>query len=243
MRPAGRRPRSQSRAATAASTRSRLRDQAHRTPAEIAETDVERLREVGLDDLEILDLNNIVAYYNYINRVANGLGLRTRSRARRTPWRRCPRVRGERRPERASGSSRTPTSAGPSSWRAAAEQLGIDDLWLGDEGPARDPFALLAAAPRSRTRLRLGVAVTNPYLRHPAITAVAAMTVHELSGGRRCLGVGPGGGIALGPLGMRARPRSPAPATPCGSSRAVATGTRPTATRRRRTRSPGPTSR
>jgi hypothetical protein len=30
-----------------------------------------------LDDLAILDLNNIVAYYNYINRVANGLGLKT----------------------------------------------------------------------------------------------------------------------------------------------------------------------
>jgi uncharacterized peroxidase-related enzyme len=46
-------------------------------PAEVSEADVERLRAVGLGDLEILDLNNIVAYYNYINRVANGLGLRT----------------------------------------------------------------------------------------------------------------------------------------------------------------------
>ena len=39
--------------------------------------DVDALREVGLDDLDILDLNNIVAYYCYINRVANGLGLLT----------------------------------------------------------------------------------------------------------------------------------------------------------------------
>jgi uncharacterized peroxidase-related enzyme len=46
-------------------------------PGAIAEQDITRLREAGLDDLEILDLNNIVAYYNYINRVANGLGLRT----------------------------------------------------------------------------------------------------------------------------------------------------------------------
>jgi len=38
--------------------------------------------------------------------------------------------------------------------------------------------------------------VTNPYLRHPAITAVTAMTVHELSRGRAILGIGPGGGIA-----------------------------------------------
>jgi uncharacterized peroxidase-related enzyme len=44
-------------------------------PAGMNEPDVEALREVGLDDLDILDLNNVVAYYNYLNRVSNGLGL------------------------------------------------------------------------------------------------------------------------------------------------------------------------
>lgn len=48
-----------------------------RAPGTIAEGDVERLRSVGFEDIDILDLNNLVAYYNYINRVANGLGLRT----------------------------------------------------------------------------------------------------------------------------------------------------------------------
>jgi uncharacterized peroxidase-related enzyme len=48
-----------------------------RTPGQITAEDIDGLRSVGLDDLEILDLNNIVAYYNYINRVANGLGLHT----------------------------------------------------------------------------------------------------------------------------------------------------------------------
>lgn len=48
-----------------------------RAPGSIAEADVERLRSEGLEDIDILDLNNLVAYYNYINRVANGLGLRT----------------------------------------------------------------------------------------------------------------------------------------------------------------------
>jgi uncharacterized peroxidase-related enzyme len=47
------------------------------TPGEIVEDDIQTLRAGGLSDLDILDLNNIVAYYNYINRVANGLGLRT----------------------------------------------------------------------------------------------------------------------------------------------------------------------
>ena len=82
------------------------------------------------------------------------------------------------------------------------EEAGIGDLWVGDEGPGRDPFALLAAAAMQTTRLRLAVGVTNPYLRHPAITAVAAMTVHELSEGRAVLGLGPGGDVALAPLGI-----------------------------------------
>lgn len=48
-----------------------------RRPGAVEEADLEDLRAVGLDDLDIVDLNNLVAYYNYINRVANGLGLRT----------------------------------------------------------------------------------------------------------------------------------------------------------------------
>ena len=80
-----------------------------------------------------------------------------------------------------------------------AEALGLDEVWLGDEGPARDPFALLAAAACATHRIRLGVGVTNPYLRHPATTAASALTIHELSGGRMLLGIGPGGDLALKP--------------------------------------------
>lgn len=47
------------------------------TPAAMTETDFEALRHHGLGDLEILDLNNLVAYYAYINRVVMGLGLRS----------------------------------------------------------------------------------------------------------------------------------------------------------------------
>lgn len=88
-----------------------------------------------------------------------------------------------------------------------AEELGLDEFWLGDEGPARDPFVLLAAIAAATTRIRIGIAVTNPYLRHPLTTAVEAMTIDELSGGRMMLGVGPGGHVALGPVGVeRSRP-------------------------------------
>jgi uncharacterized peroxidase-related enzyme len=47
------------------------------TPGAIDQADIDALRAQGLDDLDILDLNNMVAYYCYTNRVANGLGLKT----------------------------------------------------------------------------------------------------------------------------------------------------------------------
>jgi len=46
-------------------------------PGDIEAGDIEALRAQGLQDPEILDLNNMVAYYCYTNRVANGLGLKT----------------------------------------------------------------------------------------------------------------------------------------------------------------------
>jgi uncharacterized peroxidase-related enzyme len=44
-------------------------------PRRIEEADVAALRAAGWSDLDILDINNIAAYYSYINRVAAGLGL------------------------------------------------------------------------------------------------------------------------------------------------------------------------
>ena len=46
-------------------------------PTEMSEADLAELRSHGLSDIDILDLNNLSAYYNYINRVVNGLGLRS----------------------------------------------------------------------------------------------------------------------------------------------------------------------
>src|ERR1700689_4781567 len=82
----------------------------------------------------------------------------------------------------------------------AAEELALDEGGIGDEGPGpSDPFAILAAAAVRTSRVTLGVAVTNPYLRHPAVTASAMAAVADLSGGRAILGLGAGGGGALDP--------------------------------------------
>ncbi len=47
------------------------------TPGDMAQADVETLRAQGLDDGEILEANQIVCYFNYVNRCLNGLGVTT----------------------------------------------------------------------------------------------------------------------------------------------------------------------
>ena len=47
------------------------------SPEAVTEDDLHPLRDHGLSDLDVLDLNNMVAYYAYINRVVMGLGLRS----------------------------------------------------------------------------------------------------------------------------------------------------------------------
>lgn len=47
------------------------------SPTTMTEADLVELRRHGLGDLDLVDLNNMVAYYNYINRVVMGLGLRS----------------------------------------------------------------------------------------------------------------------------------------------------------------------
>ena len=46
-----------------------------RTPGDMSEADVARLRTVGFSDRDILDIVEVAAYYAYVNRVADGLGV------------------------------------------------------------------------------------------------------------------------------------------------------------------------
>lgn len=86
----------------------------------------------------------------------------------------------------------------------AAEAAGLDEFWLGDEGPAREPFTVLGAAATVTNTITLATGITNPYVRAPGLAATTALTIHELSGGRMILGVGAGGQLSLDPLELRA---------------------------------------
>lgn len=48
-----------------------------REPGKMEQADVQALRDAGLDDGEILEANQIIGYFNYVNRCLNGLGVTT----------------------------------------------------------------------------------------------------------------------------------------------------------------------
>ena len=46
-----------------------------RTPSAVERADVDALRAVGFEDADVLGLCEVVAYYAYANRIADGLGV------------------------------------------------------------------------------------------------------------------------------------------------------------------------
>jgi uncharacterized peroxidase-related enzyme len=52
-----------------------LADQLTREPASIGPPEIARLRGVGLTDVEIHDAIQVIGYFNYVNRVADAVGI------------------------------------------------------------------------------------------------------------------------------------------------------------------------
>lgn len=46
-----------------------------RTPNQMKQADLQRLRQEGFNDSAILEIVHIIGYFNYINRVADALGV------------------------------------------------------------------------------------------------------------------------------------------------------------------------
>jgi 5,10-methylenetetrahydromethanopterin reductase len=92
----------------------------------------------------------------------------------------------------------------PDRWRdlaQAAEALGYNYLWQADERFFREVYSGLTFAAVHTSRIALGPCVTDPYSRHPALTAMAVATLDELSGGRAVLVLG-AGKSGFGELGI-----------------------------------------
>jgi F420-dependent oxidoreductase-like protein len=75
---------------------------------------------------------------------------------------------------------------------AAAEELGFDSIWTA-EAYGSDGLTPLAWWGSETERLKLGTAITQMSARQPTATAMAAMTLDHLSGGRFILGLGVSG--------------------------------------------------
>ena len=75
---------------------------------------------------------------------------------------------------------------------AEAERLGFDSFWCA-EAYGSDALTPLAWWGSQTTRLRLGTGIVQLSARQPTATAMAAMTLDHLSGGRVILGLGASG--------------------------------------------------
>lgn len=73
-----------------------------------------------------------------------------------------------------------------------AEDLGFGHIYIPDQTFHPDPFVLLGLCARATSRISLGLAVTNPFTRHPVQIARAAGLLGEISEGRFILGMGTG---------------------------------------------------
>jgi probable F420-dependent oxidoreductase len=70
-----------------------------------------------------------------------------------------------------------------------AEESGYTDAWSAEVGGA-DGFAALAAVAATTSSLRLGTAIVPVFTRPPALLAMGAATVQDISDGRFVLGLG-----------------------------------------------------
>jgi F420-dependent oxidoreductase-like protein len=73
-----------------------------------------------------------------------------------------------------------------------AERLGYDSVWAA-EAYGSDAATVLAWLAAGTTRIKLGSAIFQMPGRTPALTAMTAATIDELSGGRMVLGIGSSG--------------------------------------------------
>jgi 5,10-methylenetetrahydromethanopterin reductase len=73
-----------------------------------------------------------------------------------------------------------------------AEGHGYEAVWVPDERFYREVYSCLGQIAAHTRKVLLGPCVTDPFARHPALTAMAIATLDEISDGRAMLGIGAG---------------------------------------------------
>ena len=88
----------------------------------------------------------------------------------------------------------------------AAEAHGFASMWFAENPFERGVFPPIAACLLATQRIRAGIGIVNPYMRHPAQIAMDYAALDELAPGRALLGIGSGIGVQIERLGFRYRP-------------------------------------
>ncbi len=83
-----------------------------------------------------------------------------------------------------------------------AEDNGFEYAWICDHYNNYSYMGVLTLAAVITNKIRLGPGITNPYTRHPLVTASNIATLDWISGGRAVLGMGPGDKATFEKMGM-----------------------------------------
>jgi 5,10-methylenetetrahydromethanopterin reductase len=88
------------------------------------------------------------------------------------------------------------------------ETSGLDGITVSDSQSLRlECWTIAAAVAIKSETLKIATLTTNPVTRHPVVSAAAAATIQELSGGRFTLGIGRGDSplahVGVGPMPLR----------------------------------------
>jgi 5,10-methylenetetrahydromethanopterin reductase len=73
-----------------------------------------------------------------------------------------------------------------------AEAMGYDAVWMADERFYREVYSCLTHFAGHTSRVLLGPCVTDPFSRHPALTAMAIATLHVSQDARERVKLGHG---------------------------------------------------
>lgn len=85
---------------------------------------------------------------------------------------------------------------------ADAERIGLGAAFVSERFNTKDACALAGAVGAVSRRLGVATAVTNHSTRHPSVTATFGVTMHRLTGGRFCLGLGRGIDLQFDVMGV-----------------------------------------
>jgi 5,10-methylenetetrahydromethanopterin reductase len=73
-----------------------------------------------------------------------------------------------------------------------AEEMGFSTFWVPEDPFYRGAFTVASAIACNTSKIKIGLGIVNPYLRHPALTAMEFAALDEISDGRAILGIGAG---------------------------------------------------